>query len=208
MKLLNLILGNIIYVLHSFLMKQIFIFKGIKIGHNFYCEGSIKFRNNKVRSKVIFGNNLKIVGNIEIFIRENGSILIGDNVKIDDGVRLVAANDAKITIGSFSSIGKGTIVNAGKDVKIGHKNLISGYCYIQSSSHSFKKDIPIIEQAHSSKEIIIEDDVWLGAHAVILPGVKLSKGSIIGANSVINKNTDSNEIYAGSPAVKIGERKD
>jgi len=208
MKILHLIFGKTIYNIYSFFIKLILTLKGIKIGKNFYCEGSIKFRNNKLNSKVYFGNNVIIAGNIEIFLRENGSIKINDNVKIDDAVRLVAANDAQICVGNSTRIGKGTIINAGKDINIGEKNLISGYCYIQSSSHQFVKNYPIIEQNHLSKKINIQDDVWLGAHAVILPGVTLSKGTILGANSVLNKDTDSYGIYAGSPALKVGERKD
>ena len=206
-KLLHLIFGNIVYKIYSIFLKSVLLVKGVKIGTNFYCEGSIKFRNNNLNSKIIFGKNLKIVGNIEIFLRENGTIIIKDNIKIDDGVRLLAANNAKIEIGNYTSIGKGSVLNAGENIKIGDKNLISGYCYIQSSSHSFRKDQNIVDQNHNAKEIITENDVWLGAHATILPGVRLSRGSIIGANSLVNKNTDDYGIYAGCPATKISERK-
>lgn len=47
--------------------------------------------------------------------------------------------------------------------------------------------------------IIIEDDVWIGADVTILPGVRIGKGSVIGAKSVVTKDIPSNVIAAGNP---------
>ena len=206
MKLLELIFGKRIYYFYSFILKTILKVKGIKIGKNFYCEGFINFRSNKIRSKICIGDDIFIAGNIEIFLRENGQILIENNVKLDTGTRLVVANDAKLSIGNNTKIGKGTVINAGDNIKLGNNLLISGYCYIQSSSHNTKKEKNITDQSHYYKAINIEDDVWLGAHVVILPGVKLSRGSIVGAHSVVNESTNEFEIFAGVPAKKIGQR--
>jgi maltose O-acetyltransferase len=54
-----------------------------------------------------------------------------------------------------------------------------------------------------SAKIIIEDEVWIGTNVTILPGVTVGRCSIIGAGSVVTKNTDSYSIYAGVPARKI-----
>lgn len=60
-----------------------------------------------------------------------------------------------------------------------------------------------------SKEhpVLIEDDVWIGANVIILPGVKISKGSIIGAGSVVTKNVPEYAIVGGNPARVIKYRK-
>jgi acetyltransferase-like isoleucine patch superfamily enzyme len=50
------------------------------------------------------------------------------------------------------------------------------------------------------KKIIIEDDVWIGAGAVIMPGVRLSKGTVVGANAVVLKSTNPYEVVAGIPS--------
>ena len=50
------------------------------------------------------------------------------------------------------------------------------------------------------KSVIIEDGVWIGANVTILPGVTISRGSVIGANSVVLKSTDPNFLYVGIPA--------
>lgn len=54
--------------------------------------------------------------------------------------------------------------------------------------------------------IIIEDDVWIGANAIILSGVTIGEGAIIGAGSVVTKNVEPYTIFAGNPAKKIKMR--
>ena len=56
------------------------------------------------------------------------------------------------------------------------------------------------------KPVIVEDDVWIGAAAVILSGVRIGKGSIIAAGSVVTKDIPPYEIWGGNPAVKIRGR--
>ena len=57
-----------------------------------------------------------------------------------------------------------------------------------------------------NSEIIIEDDVWIGHRTIILSGVKIGRGSIIAAGSVVTKNVESYSIYGGVPAKKITDR--
>ena len=54
--------------------------------------------------------------------------------------------------------------------------------------------------------IIFEDDVWIGANAIILSGVTIGEGAIIGAGSVVTKNVEPYTIFAGNPAKKIKMR--
>ena len=53
------------------------------------------------------------------------------------------------------------------------------------------------------KPIFIGNGCWIGANSIILPGVTIGDGCIIGAGSVVNKDCDSNCLYAGNPAKKI-----
>ena len=57
------------------------------------------------------------------------------------------------------------------------------------------------------KPIVIEDGAWVGARAIVLPGVTVAAHSIVTAGSVITKDTEPYMIYAGNPAVKVKERK-
>lgn len=54
--------------------------------------------------------------------------------------------------------------------------------------------------------VVVGDDCWLGSNSVILPGVTLAKGTVVGANAVVNKDFPQNSIVAGTPAQVIGTR--
>lgn len=53
------------------------------------------------------------------------------------------------------------------------------------------------------KSVIVEDGVWIGANATILPGVTIAEGCIIGAGALVNKSTEPNGLYVGVPAKRI-----
>lgn len=58
-----------------------------------------------------------------------------------------------------------------------------------------------------TKQVILEDNVWIGARSVILPGGKIGKGSIIGVGSVATKDVEPFSIVAGVPAKLVKKRK-
>ena len=60
--------------------------------------------------------------------------------------------------------------------------------------------VPIYYQGYIGDPICIEDEVWIGTHVIVLPGVTIGKGAIIAAGSVVNKNVPAYEIWGGSPA--------
>ncbi|WP_331272794.1 DapH/DapD/GlmU-related protein [Motilibacter deserti] len=56
------------------------------------------------------------------------------------------------------------------------------------------------------RPVVIEDDVWIGANVVILPGRTISTGSIVGAGSVVTKDVPPRTVVAGNPAVVVKNR--
>ena len=56
------------------------------------------------------------------------------------------------------------------------------------------------------KPVIIGDDVWIGARAIIMPGIVIGRGAVIGAGSVVTKNVDEYAVVAGNPARVIKYR--
>jgi len=75
------------------------------------------------------------------------------------------------------------------------------------SYHDFSKnDILIRNQGYKSKEIIIEDDVWIASNVFIGKGIRIGKGAIIGAGAVVVNDVEENTIVAGIPAKKIKNR--
>jgi len=73
---------------------------------------------------------------------------------------------------------------------------------ILSRNHNYDKvDIPIKLQGNAEEQpVIIENDVWIGARVIILPGVHIGKGVVIGAGAVVAKDIPNYSITVGNPA--------
>ena len=140
-----------------------------------------------------------------------GSVVIGDFCEIQDNttfwIQSPFNGENKIVIGDSVFIGRNTEFNCCNNITIGNKCLIGSSTVFVDSNHVFKKGIPIREQVTILKTINIGEDVWIGSNCKILLGVHLGSGCIIGAGAVVNKSVPENEIWAGVPAKKIGERK-
>ena len=205
---LALITNKKYWIIHSYIIKFILKTYGIKVGGNFYCEGTPKLKIKGKASNIIIGNNVSFLGDVDLRNRENGKIIIENNVSIDNDTRLVSANDTILLIGEGTGIGPFCIFNCGTNVSIGKNCMISGHIYIQSSEHYFKKDRLIKEQEHSYGEIILGDDCWLAADVMIAKNVTLGSGCVVGAKSFLRNVTyANNSIIVGVPSEQIGERK-
>ncbi|PMO67495.1 hypothetical protein BCT05_06880 [Vibrio breoganii] len=79
---------------------------------------------------------------------------------------------------------------------------------IIGGNHAFNDaSLKISEQGEGKQgAIVLEDDVWVGARSIILTGVRIGKGAVIGAGSVVTKDVQPNTIVAGNPAKIIGKR--
>lgn len=104
-----------------------------------------------------------------------------------------------VVIGDFSRIGiHSTVIGP---VTIGsHVNLAQGIT-VTALNHNFSsKDKFIDEQGVATSPIVIEDDVWIGANAVILPGVRIGRHSVIAAGAVVNRDVPPYSLAVGVPA--------
>lgn len=107
-----------------------------------------------------------------------------------------------VVIGDYTRIGiHNTIIGP---VCIGsHVNLAQGIT-VTALNHNFEdKEKRIDEQGITTKPIIIGDDVWIGANAVILPGVTIGKHCVVAAGAVVTKDVPDNTIVGGVPAKEI-----
>ena len=194
------------WFLFSFFIKLILKFNGINVGKNFYIEGIPKLKIKGKGKNIQIGDNISIFGNIVLRNRENGKIILEDNLKFDDNVRIVSANNGTIKIGESSVVGPNTIINGGGNVIIGKKVIFAKNISINANEHVHKKSMNIIDQGFIYSDVIIEDDVWLGANVCVNKGVLVRNGSIVGANAVVTKDTDPYSINVGIPSKKISER--
>ncbi|PWS28171.1 hypothetical protein DHW03_11520 [Pedobacter yonginense] len=141
---------------------------------------------------------------------------LGKNAIIESGVRFGQPNT--IDIGDNCLFGRNVNVNAGncKGVFIGSDTALAEGTYLRSGNHSFRDlDKPILNQGHFAKAIkfqgqeysvVIEKDVWIGAHCILLSGTHIGTGSVIGAGARVSGIIPPYSIVVGNPAVIVGNR--
>ncbi|MDW7775558.1 MAG: acyltransferase [Methanosarcinales archaeon] len=103
-----------------------------------------------------------------------------------------------LEIGDNVSIASFVHIWGGGGVKIGNRVMIGSHVAITSLTHDYNKRIMF--NTLKKGKIIIEDDVWIGTHSVILPGVLIGKGAVVGAGSIVTKDVKPYSIVLGVPA--------
>lgn len=191
--------------LRGMLFKLLFSSRRLVVGRGFECD---TFPSLLVDEGCIIsiGDNVLFRRDVEIRVHSGSTLIIGNNVRIDRGVRLLVTNRSKIGLADGVRIGLYSVLNAGESITVGKNALISGFVYLQTSMHAHGKGLSIQEQGFSHAPIVLEDDTWLGAHVVVLPGCTIKEGSIVGSNAVVTKSIEKGKIYGGVPAKILNER--
>lgn len=182
----------------------------------YLCNKIIVGHKRKTWSK---SGNIKIHDSVIVFpetsiIASSGHIYIGEKSCVRGSIEIQREN-GEIEIGMNCYIGDHTRIWAGKRIKIGN------YVLIAHNVNIFDNDthpINYLERRNDAENIIfnhgvrknylslhsalveIEDDVWIGCNSIILKGVKIGKGSIVAAGSVITKDVPPFSLVAGNPA--------
>lgn len=124
---------------------------------------------------------------------------------IQPRVTLVETN--KISVGKNWGVNSGTYINGKGGIIIGDNVLIGSNVTISSGKHPIDGiEPPIFQRPTLPMKIVIEDDVWIGGGAVIMPGIVLKKGTVVGANAVVTKDTEEYSVVVGVPAKCIRYR--
>jgi putative colanic acid biosynthesis acetyltransferase WcaF len=109
----------------------------------------------------------------------------------------------KISVGDYSWIGEDCVLYSLGNITIGKHVAIAHGVYLNTGLHNYQK----VNFDIGSKDILIEDQAWITNDVYIAPGVKIGKGSVIGARSSVFKNIPEGFICYGNPAIAIKERK-
>lgn len=131
-------------------------------------------------------------------------------------------NICSILIQKGASLHMGVFID-GTNIRIGENSTINRNCYLDGrailiigSNVSISPSVSIITVSHDVhsnnftalyKSVIIEDYVWIGTGAIILPGVTIGKGAVIAAGAVVSKDVPQSSIFGGVPAKFIATRK-
>lgn len=159
--------------------------------------------NVRIRGRVEMGDGSSISQNSSIYGESTG-VFIGKNVMIAANVHI----RGRVEMGQGSSIAQNSSISGeSAGVFIGKNVMIAPNVVIVAFSHGFKSlEKPMAFQKNTEKAVIIEDDVWIASNCTISKGVRVGKGSIIGANSFVNKDIPPFSIAGGVPVKVIKSR--
>jgi len=184
-------------IFYRFLFKK--VGKGVSFGRNI----TIRHPN-----KIVIGNNVVIDDNCMLDAKgtSNRGIEIKDGVYIGRNT-ILSCKDGNITLNENANIGFNSELCSGSELIIGKNTLIAAYVYFIAGDHIHDiVDKPIIDQLGKSKGIIVGDNCWFGAKALIFDGVNIGNDSIIGASAIVNKDIPPYSIAVGVPARVIKSR--
>jgi virginiamycin A acetyltransferase len=161
---------------------------------------------------LIISENARISKFADIEDSVRGSkIIIDEGVAIDSFVKIKpAGGTGDVHIGANSVINSGTVIYSGNGVEIGKRVAIAANCTLAPTNHEIRDRIKwITDQGFMTSRggIVIEDDVWIGANAVLLDGAILRRGCVVGAGTVVRGELEPYSINVGVPARRIGFRR-
>lgn len=175
--------------------------------------------NHLITSIILCGNgvsykNIKVSGIPYIMVARGGKFVIGNNFAMNNGIKgnpigsyrrctFFVDRNATLTIGDDVGISQTALI-CHKSITIGNYVKIGGGVSIYDTDfHSLDPEIRKSKddiKYRAEKPVVIKDNVFIGAHSIILKGVTIGENSIIGAGSVVTKSVPDNQIWAGNPA--------
>ena len=162
----------------------------------------------------IFYRNSRLI-RLPFDIRNKSNIYLGKGLTTGVGCRIEAFPTLKkgivLKLGNNIQMNDYVHITAMENVSIGNNVLLASKIYISDCVHGSyagnendsNPNITPSKRQLFSKPVILEDNVWLGEFVSVLPGVKIGKGTIVGANSVVSKSLPEYVIAVGSPAKPI-----
>lgn len=166
------------------IFKAMFSFAFFKHVFHLYAYYNINYVVGKRKAKIGKSSNIHPT----VIFRQGERIFIGENCLINHNNVLQAGKiSGKIIIGDYVQTGANVMFFA-----FNHGTELI--------------ETPMISQDYIDADIIIEDDVWIGAGSVILSGVKIAKGAVVAANTVVNKDVPPFTIVGGVPARILKKR--
>jgi acetyltransferase-like isoleucine patch superfamily enzyme len=140
--------------------------------------------------------------------RFRGSIRISDGVTISDGV-IIATYGGTIAIEPNVYIGPYCVLYGHGGLTIGRDTMIGAHTVMVPANHGFARiEMPMNVQPLTKEGIAVAEDVWIGANCSILDGVRIGKGAVIGAGSVVTKDIEAYSVAFGVPAVVVRSRRE
>lgn len=140
-------------------------------------------------------------------VREVSQITKGKGTRLAPNVSI--NNGCRITLGCECHIGERTYLWAGDStgrIVLGDHVSLAPEVFITASDYQFVAGRPFRQQPRRERDVIIGNDVWLGARVVVTAGVTIGDGCIVGAGAVVTRDLPPNSIAVGVPARPVAQR--
>jgi acetyltransferase-like isoleucine patch superfamily enzyme len=136
--------------------------------------------------------------------KRGGYIAVGRFARFEEGCKVAVisqnAGRASLRIGAYSTIGARTLINVTEEVVIGDHCLIAWDCDIMDTDFHHICEVDDDSLSSDSAPIHIGNNVWIGAHCIILKGVAIGDNSVVAAGSVVTRDVPGNTLAGGNPA--------
>lgn len=170
------------------------------LGHKPYVSPRAEVKGRDIR----IAPGAFVDDSVTIYIHgDGGAVSLGQGTKVYRGTIIEAGAGGSIYIGDDTHIQascdlKGFL----KDLVIGSKVSVGPHCCFSSYNHRFDDaTTPIASQGLTSRgDTVVEDDAWLGAGVTVLDGVRIGRGAVVGAGSVVTRDLPAYSICVGAPA--------
>ncbi len=149
--------------------------------------------------EVAFGDEVYVDRSAGVFCSR---LVLGDRVYIGGHAYVTGDLEA----GADSTINPFAVVRG--RITLGAAVRIGAYSSLLAFNHGFAPDQPVFTQPHTSKGIVVGDDVWIGSNVTILDGVGIGAHAIIGAGAVVTKDVPQWGVAVGNPAYVVRDRRD
>jgi acetyltransferase-like isoleucine patch superfamily enzyme len=185
-------------------------------------RGSDSVRFFALRASGVIGGRPRLLGRVRVFSAARGSIALGERVVLAASIGsnsleargpviLRTLNpSASILVGDDTGVTSSTISAAG-EIMIGNRVLIGSGVIITDSDHHIVRPPPGesrrylgLPEFRPEDCVVIEDDVFIGARSIVLKGVRIGRGAVIGAGSVVSNDIPPHSIAAGNPCRVVG----
>lgn len=165
--------------------------------------GIIKLQFYKILyfRRVIFKSFPKMNGNFRIAIKKKSKLILGSNFRCRNNMSFRIYNEGYVEIGDNCFFNDGCSINCQKNVRIGNNVICGQNVMIFDHDHDYKKNI----NDFICEEIIIGNNVWIGANVTILKGVSIGDDCVIAAGTVVRKNIKNNSFVHEKKDVSIKE---
>lgn len=165
-----------------------------------YTKFRFFFYKLKYRKRVTINPQQRVFQTpFNLILGKNSFFKIGKNNNFRKNGHLIAKDGGSIIIGKNNFFNYNVSITSLAEIKIGNNCKIANNVVLVDHDHDFKNN----NVGYIKNKIIVKNNVWIGANAVILKGVTIEDGAVIAAGAVVRNDVPKNTIVGGVPAKTI-----